>query len=332
MYKFITFVLLSLCMVLFANNSQAAKSEKETSLSLNEQCIMGLNFSLITLEQPNTSDNFFKRLFGSKKTKAERSSRSRRHPSSRPQKYTPPPSRSQNPDTYAGRTSGPSYSSNSQHISNNPKPPLHTSLRNQYHSTGLWEVGFSLGTAHTITDISANKGLSFGDFADYHTNNYSFKLGFFTRYIMNNWFALNMGMDYANLSGQAPFNEGLTENDPFSFSNDIFEFFAKTEFMLPMLSRSPFDIYGFAGIGVFFSDARVFNANDRLLENSVDYSQVQPVIPMGFGFSYRLPNSLRIGYEFGWRNTIFHYLDGVQMTQDNYDNYFFNNLKISFGF
>ncbi len=141
-----------------------------------------------------------------------------------------------------------------------------------------------------------------------------------------------MGMDYANLSGQAPFNEGLTENDPFSFSNDIFEFFAKTEFMLPMLSRSPFDIYGFAGIGVFFSDARVFNANDRLLENSVDYSQVQPVIPMGFGFSYRLPNSLRIGYEFGWRNTIFHYLDGVQMTQDNYDNYFFNNLKISFGF
>jgi hypothetical protein len=331
MHMYLRFVLLIVFMLFFAKENSVASHEKISSdENLSVETINTINhFS--EHSQLQLHDNFFRRLFGSKKTKAERVSRSQRH-SNKPQRYTPPPSQSQDPQSYSPRSSGASASSSNQAIRNEPKPPLQTSLRDQYYATGIWEVGFSLGTAHTITDISGNKGLELNEFADYHTNNYNLKLGFFTRYIMNEWFALSLGMDYANLSGQVPFGENIPENLPFRFTNDIFEFYAKTELMLPLLARSPFDLYGFVGIGLFFSDARVFDVRDRIVESDVDYSQVQPVIPMGMGFSYKLPNGLRLGYEFGWRNTIFHYLDGVRMTPDNYDNYFFNSLKISYSF
>lgn len=331
MHMYLRFVLLIVFMVVFAKENSAASHEKISS----DQDLTVEAFNTINhfseYSQLQLHDNFFRRLFGSRKTKAERSSRSQGH-SNKPQRYTPPPSQSQDPQSYSPKSSGASASSSNQAVRNEPKPPLHTSLRDQYQTLGTWEAGFSLGTSHTITDIAENKGLEWSEFADYHTNNFNLKFGFFTRYIMNEWFALSLGMDYANLSGQVPFGENLPENLPFRFTNDIFEFYAKTELMLPLLARSPFDLYGFVGIGLFFSDARVFDVRDRIVESDVDYSQVQPVIPMGMGFSYKLPNGLRLGYEFGWRNTIFHYLDGVRMTRDNYDNYFFNSLKISYSF
>jgi hypothetical protein len=331
MHTYLRFAFLLVFMVLLANVNSAASNEKLNSeQDLTIETLSATNH-LSEYSQLQLQDNFFRRLFGSRKTKAERVSRSQRH-ASRPQRYTPPPSQSQDPQSYSSRSSGASASSSNQAVRNQPKPPLHTSLRDQYYALGVWEIGLSVGTAHPITDIAENKGLGFNEFADYHTNNFNFKLGFFTRYIMNEWFALSLGMDYANLSGQVPFGENLPENVPFRFTNDIFEFYAKTELMLPALSRSPFDLYGFVGIGLFFSDARVFDNRDRIVESEVDYSQVQPVIPMGLGFSYTLPNGLRLGYEFGWRNTIFHYLDGVKRTRDNYDNYFFNSLKISYSF
>ncbi len=329
MHIYLKFILLFAFMVFTTTKISAASYVKMSSyqdLSIETDYSIH-QFSETT--QFQLQNNIFKRLFGSRKTKAERVSRSQRH-ASRPQRYTPPPSQSQNPESHSSRSSGVSASSNNQSTRNQAKSPLHTSLRDQYYALGFWEIGLSVGTAHSITDIAGNKGLTLNDFTEYHTNNFNFKLGFFTRYVMSEWFALSLGMDYANLTGQVPFRDNMPET--FRFTNDIFEFYAKTELMLPALSRSPFDLYGFVGIGLFFSDARVFDVRDRIVESDVDYSQVQPVIPIGMGFSYKLPNGLRIGYEFGWRNTIFHYLDGVKMTRDNYDNYFFNSLKISYAF
>jgi len=331
MHMYLKFILLFVFMAFIAKENSAASNEKISSEK--DFAIETFNTfnNLSEYSQLELQDNIFRRLFGSRKTRAERVSRSQRH-ATRPQRYTPPPSQSQSPESHRSRTAGVSASSNNRSTRNQPKAPLHTSLRDQYYALGFWEIGLSVGTAHNITDIAANKGLALNDFTEYHTSNFNFNLGFFTRYIMSEWFALSLGMDYANLAAQAPFQENMPENEPFRFTNDIFEFYAKTELMLPALSRSPFDLYGFIGIGLFFSDARVFDVRDRIVESDVDYNQVQPVIPMGLGFSYRLPSGLRIGYEFGWRNTIFHYLDGVKMTRDNYDNYFFNSLKISYSF
>jgi len=328
---YLKFILLFVFLVFTTTKISAASSVKMSSdqdLSIETYYLIH-QFSETT--HLDLQENIFRRLFGSRKTKAEKVSRSHRH-ATRPQRYTPPPSQSQNPESHSSRSSGASASSNNRSTRNQAKPPLHTSLRDQYYALGYWEVGLSFGTAHNITDVAQNKGLTLNEFTDYHANNFNFNLGFFTRYVMSEWFALSLGMDYANLTGQASLRENMPENSPYSFTNDIFEFYAKTELFLPALSRSPFDLYGFVGIGLFFSDARVFDIRGRIVELDVDYSQVQPVIPVGIGFSYKLPNGLRIGYEFGWRNTIFHYLDGVKMTRDNYDNYFFNSLKISYSF
>ncbi|MFW6249380.1 MAG: hypothetical protein ACOC4J_06390, partial [Bacteroidota bacterium] len=149
---------------------------------------------------------------------------------------------------------------------------------------------------------------------------------------------------FLSLSGQAPAN--LINENPdlqaYSFTNEIFEFYGRTEFVLPALNRSPLDIWGFVGIGLFFSDASVFDQNDSMLEIDQDYSQVQPIIPIGMGISYKINKKIRIGYEFGWRNTIFNYLDGLDSssintinttgTNSGYDQYFLNNLQISFIF
>ena len=216
-------------------------------------------------------------------------------------------------------------------VRNTPKPPLYTSRRDQYTAFGHWELGLLLGSSHTLTDIGGSKGLGFGDFADYHTSNFGLSGGVYGRYIMNDWFALNLGMNFASLSAERDQPLQVGNNEVLRFQNEIFEFFSNTEFRLPNLARTPWDIYGFIGIGVFFSDASIYGVNDQLITTQDDYSQVQPFIPFGGGFSVKVTNTLRLGYELGWRNTIFHYLDGVK--KDNtYDHYFLNSLKIGFTF
>lgn len=306
-----------------------AKASSEYQMN-SESEISGENsLKNLTFHSFSEQDNFFRRLFGiSNKSRSQKNSRSPRHSSSRPKRYSPPSSNSQNPDTFKGG-SGSNQSTDPTAVKNNPKPALHKSLRDQHQSSGVWELGLTLGTSHAVSDIGGNKGVPIGDFAEYQISNYSLSGGLFGRYIMNDWFAMNLGMNFANLKAEREFvPEG---SEILRFNNDIFEFFANTEFRLPALSRSPFDLYGFVGIGIFFSDASIYDQNDRLISTQVDYSQVQPVIPFGGGFSVKLTQNLRLGYELGWRNTIFHYLDGVKK-DENYDHYFMNSVKIGFVF
>lgn len=319
----IIITMIALLPVLPAKASSGYQTNTETEIS-SEISLENLTFQLLS-EQ----DNFFRRLFGISKTSRSKSkSRSQRHSSTRPRRYSPPASNSQSPDSYNGG-SGSTRSTDPSAVRNNPKPALHKSIRDQHQSSGVWELGLTIGTAHAISDIGGNKGVPIGDFAEYHSSNFSFSGGLFGRYIMNDWFAMNLGMNFANLKAERAFlPEG---SEIMRFNNDIFEFFANTEFRLPALSTSPFDLYGFVGIGVFFSDASIYDQNDRLISTQADYSQVQPVIPFGGGFSVKLTQNLRLGYELGWRNTIFHYLDGVKK-DENYDHYFMNSIKIGFVF
>ncbi len=324
-----TFCLISLLFAISVIPAFSAEISSEHQVSLETEISNEALWGQHSFELFAENDNFFRRLFGvSRRTIAQQNSRSQRHNSSRPRRYSPPASNSQNPDAYNGSSrSSPSSDGNS--VRNTPKPPLQTSRRDQYQSLGVWELGITIGTSHAISDIGGNKGIPIGEFAEYHSSNFSLSGGFYGRYIMNDWFAMNLGMGFANLKAEREFApEG---SEVFRFNNDIFEFYAKTEFRLPALSRSPFDLYGFVGIGVFFSDASIYDQNDRLISTQNDYSQVQPVIPFGGGFSVKITDSFRLGYELGWRNTIFHYLDGVKK-DETYDHYFLNSIKIGFIF
>ncbi len=289
-----------------------------------------INSSELSLSN-NQMDNFFHRLFGIKeRPNSERKSRSRKHNTKRSQRYSPPNSNSQQPDSYDTGSSG-SKSSDMSAVRNAPKPPLDRSRRDQYISLGSWEMGFSLFTTHTITDIASSKGLPISDFASFHTSHYSMGGGLFGRYLMNEWFAMSLGMNFVNLKANRDTPFVLGNNPVKSFNNDIFEFFTKSEFYLPGLTRTPFDLYGFVGIGIFFSDATIYDSNERLINIQDDYNQVQPFIPFGGGMSIKVTNTIKVGYEFGWRNTIFHYLDGVK-NDNSYDHYFLNSLKIGIAF
>ncbi len=322
-----TILLPALFLIIFSPGIAASEITSENNIIIAQAQLFESQNQFLFNEQ----DNFFRRLFGLKKrTKAERSSRSQRHSSSRPERYSPPESNSRDPESYSGRRA--ESGSDMGSTTNTPKAPLHTSFRDKYHNRGQWELGFSFGSAHAITDIAGNKNMSLSSSASYHTQNFDLNFGFFARHIMNSWFAINLGAEYVSLSAQ---NLDLIQNPDIPavrFENDIFEFYGKTEFMLPALERSPLDIYGFIGIGIFFSDARIFQENDMLVQITDNYSQVQPVIPLGFGVSFKPIERLKIGYEFGWRNTIFHYLDGVNVANEKYDSYFLNSFKISYSF
>ncbi len=326
--KISLFTVLVFFFALLPGKADASEAESEKQLSFNQT----LAFLEYETGLSQSQGNFFRRLFGGRReSRAVRTSRSQKHKSG-PGRYSPPPSSSEQPTSYGNGGTAQSSSSR-RFVRNEPRGPLRPSLREQYYALGIWELGVSAGTAHPITDIGSGKGLGFSEFTDYHTSHFGVNLGLYARYRMNTWFALKLAMDYVNLSAESdqPTNGQYLEH--YRFSNDVFEFAARTELMAPGLALHPLDVYAFAGVGVFFSDASVYDSNDQLTEIGVDYSQVQPVIPFGFGFSVDVLHNLKLGYEFGWRNTIFHYLDGYKDNSgSNYDHYFLNSLKIGFHF
>lgn len=255
---------------------------------------------------------------------------------SRPQSRAARLSRSSSPreggalTSFLGRRKVPYQRSSANFIRNIPSEPIHLSIREQRLGTGKLEMGVLMGTSHGITDIQSNKYLDFLDFVDYQTSNFDYSFGVFARYMATNWFAVNGGMKYARLSGanKPPSN---FEYESFSFKNDMFEFFIKTEFHVPFLYHTSSKAYLFSGLSIFFSEVSVIDAEDQIYHIDDDFEQVQPALPIGLGYSYTFGNFISVGYEFGWRYTPFHYLDGVSpLDERRYDSYFFNLIKISY--
>ncbi len=314
--------------MVFAEKSNATQFET-TEIDDELQITASLNGNLNLRSAPYNELSYGK--FGYKKNhKAQKATQSAEHQSNRPRPYTPPPSGSRNPQPQAG-TKDKLPTSDMSAVANTPKPPLFNSLKNQHHSFGFWEMGVAIATSHSLTDVEGSKGLSPGDFTSQHFSSYNFGGGFYGRYVMNDWFSVKLGMNYVRLdyTRESPVQIGSIFVK--AFKNDIFEFFGTTEFHLPLLANTPWDLYTFTGIGVFFSDVSLNDQNNRLITITDDFNQVQPFIPLGVGFSVKLTNSVKLGYEFGWRNTIFHYLDGVK-ADERYDHYFLNSIKIGFLF
>ncbi len=257
-------------------------------------------------------------------------SRSKRPDNREP--YDPPEIRSKRPDRFNGRRTI-DHSSNADFVRNVPSESITKSHAEEQLATAAWDLGILLGTSHSITDMQANKNLGFVDFVDYQTSNFNFGFGAFVRHQPNSWFAINGGMNYAKLKGSNTSLEGLTDNfqyEGFSFENDIYEFFVKTEFHVPFLIYNPSNAYIFTGISVFFTELDMMDPDGRLYTSDYDFEQVQPAIPIGLGYYYTFRNGFSLGYEFGWRYTLFPYLDGIKIDKRNYDSYFINSLTFSY--
>jgi hypothetical protein len=214
-------------------------------------------------------------------------------------------------------------------INNSPKPPLFKSRREQYLSRDWWEVGIAISTTHVVSDVGLSKGLPLREFFQYHSANNSFGGGIYGRYIFNEWFSAGASATMLRLSGERDFYSELRGSEIFSFTNTISEFAVQAEYRLPVLAASPFDLYGFMGLGIFLNDIGIYDKFGRPEALTADFSQIQPFLLLGGSFSVKLTNKFKVNYEFGWRNTIFHYLDGVKLA-DSFDHYFLNTLKIGY--
>ncbi len=321
-----------------------AEVVSENSVENNENVLLnetGLNSLISSLYSTNSfpvvnnsnGDNFFRRLFRGNRTVAERRSQSKEHPTTRRQSYRPPESNSQLPMGSSGSTNV--RSTENVAVENVQKSPLGVSRRDQEMGTRpiTWEIGINVGSAHAVTDIGNAKNMAFGDFMGYQTDNYGLNFGLYTKRLLSSWLGVSFGMDYGSYGGHHSCST-LADSDYYGyrFENNVFEFFGKLELHAPFLERKAFDLYGFTGIGVFFNDLRLFNEQNRPVTIETDFNQVQPAIPVGLGFGYVINNQVRIGYELGYRYTMFNFFDGVGDKGSVNDRYFSNVLKVGIVF
>lgn len=243
--------------------------------------------------------------------------------------YMPPKSNSIDPGFYPRRARV-NYTTNAGFVRNNPTNPLRPSRRQRQLAVGSWDIGALFGTSHSITDMQNNKSLGFAEFVDYHTGHFNFSFGVFTRFQAADWYAVSSGLKYAYFEGMKDPDSDIDFESPGnSFENKTYEFFIKNEFYAPFLYYNASDLYLFTGVTVFYANVELMD-DGQSLELPGDFEPIQPALAFGIGYSYNIYNSLKIGYEFGWRYTLFNYIDGVSSINHGYDSYFFNLITVSY--
>jgi len=293
----------------------------------------GTDPSEVIKNEPKSKEStffLFEWLFGSPKprqSRAEEVTQSEIPDGER--EFTRPESNSENPVFYE-RKDYPNTTKNAGFIQNDRSKPIKPSLRDQHLKIGGWDLGLSVGSSHSITDVQNNKNLGFVGFMDYQTSNFSYSFGAFTRYKAADWFNLAGGINYARLSGSGTIDDPGINQDFLSFENNLLEFLIKAEFYATFLRLNYSDVYLYTGVSAFLNDVVLEDAQGDSQPLANDYIQLQPAQLIGLGYSYNFDNGISIGYEVGWRYTLFNYLDGVKIDKDKYDSYFLNSITISY--
>lgn len=151
---------------------------------------------------------------------------------------------------------------------------------------------------------------------------------------------LKFGLTFGNVIGKddPPEDSFATQRDA-SFSIFLMEAAAVFEYNFLDFqgygAPNRWSPYLYAGAGLF-----TFFGED---ERNAAYSNVQPVIPIGFGFKYLYNPRWIIGVKFGTRATFFDYLDNISdgnRSQKNYqygnsytnDKYYFIGFTLDYSF
>lgn len=157
----------------------------------------------------------------------------------------------------------------------------------------------------------------------------------------NEFFTLRYNLTINGLRGndESPVDPFAIRRDA-SFSTTQFEGAVMVEYHFLDFRKRPghfnFSPYLYAGLGVM-----AFDPDDS--GNDSDFSQVQPVIPLGGGIKYLLNWKWTLAAEFGARMTFFDQLDGVsegniQVKNYQYGNefvndwYYYMGLTVSYSF
>lgn len=211
-----------------------------------------------------------------------------------------------------------------------------TSLRERMltHHTG-WDIGLSFGTAHSLADIGGTRDQSRILFFDTQWKATGLHFGAFGRYRFNELLALTTEFNYGKIGGADSLSPQTSSryNRAYHFENRLYEMAFKGEVYLPKyLLDVPFDLYAYAGFGLFYHDPDLSVTNPDTFQPA-SFSHVQPSIPMGLGVHYTFPNNFRIGYNIGWRKTFTDHLDGLSTRSSRgNDSFYFNSFNLGYYF
>lgn len=209
--------------------------------------------------------------------------------------------------------------------------PLQNSISAQKH-----DVGLGLGAANYTGDLIRH----------YTMLNHRPAGWLFYRYNVNNALSLRGSLSIGRLSGtDDPGYDTFAAHRRREFRTTLGELGATFEYNFldykdpkSLVRWSP---YFFGGVALFI------NKGVSRGEGSTNYRSLQPSIPVGIGFKYRLTPYLTLGYEWGARKTFFDYLDNTgEMNraetagQKNYqygnihskDWYYFTGFTLSYTF
>lgn len=181
------------------------------------------------------------------------------------------------------------------------------------------DFGGKLGAALFLGDIGSS-----GTFG-VDLNQMRYHVGGSFRNFFSPNFAIQAGLNYGQVRG----SDENSKSDPnysrnLSFKNDIIELSARAEWHFLVIRdvgrtytyRLDFNMYAFGGIGAFYNNPKaLLNGNWVALQpletEGVSYSKIQPVVPVGIGFHFKLNKHHLIGWEFGLRKTFTDYVDDV---------------------
>jgi hypothetical protein len=187
-----------------------------------------------------------------------------------------------------------------------------------------WDFGVKLGAAAYLGDIGG-KYEARPFIYDVQLQKSRQNIGGFVRKRVNEWLYISAGLEQGTISGADSLSELNTRfSRNLSFRNHIVEASIKTEFNFITLHgfnmkykfRSAYNMYVFTGFAMFFHNPKAnyngqWYALQPLQTEGVNYSRIQPAIPLGGGMHYTINKTIRIGWEIGWRMTFTDYLDDV---------------------
>ncbi len=165
----------------------------------------------------------------------------------------------------------------------------------------IHDIGIGLGVANYTGELSKSYSL---------LTHRPGAWGFY-RYNLNNQISFrgSLGVGRLTASDNPPFDPFAARRSPSEFRVNVTEIAATFEYNFfdykNPKSQVRWSPYFFGGLAVFRT------GGFRSHEKPTDYSKIQPSIPVGIGFKYRLTPYFTLGYEWGARKTFFDYIENV---------------------
>lgn len=205
----------------------------------------------------------------------------------------------------------------------------------QFDSRFTRDIGFRLGAAYYLGDLSGtSEEVKFGPM-NIQFGQAGIHAGVTARQFFTPMLAVEASINYGMIRGTDELSQIKTHyTRNLSFRNNIWEVSARGELHFLNLRdiggtyryNIGFSAFGFIGLGMFYHNPKAelngtWYALQPMQTEGKKYSRIQPTIPLGLGFEFRINKRHIIGWDVGVRKTFTDYLDDVSGTYLHHSNF-----------